>query len=342
MMTADDSAFPHSSVKGSLLAKGGMGIAKRIYAGEQIVSEAAIDSVSPSTGSILSNGGASFASQVYSGGIMVSKSTQASESYTTGSLVSIGGTGVALNIYAGSVIVSESTMEATAATAASLMSKGGLGVTYDMYAGEALVVTNTANADDTISGSIVTPAGITAAKSAYFGGQVVSIIDDDKRAAITDSLVLAHSTTTGAPENDIGVGISVSIEDQGDQAKSAALDFSLDDKSEGSEDVELTISLMSGGSLVTAATLTGELLTIADGMVMSTGTVSQSTNINTGVTLNAESGIITTQTATTAANSCDSFAVTNSKVLSSSIVFVSIIRYTGSLIINNPPDAKVS
>jgi hypothetical protein len=319
-----------------------MGVAKRIYAGEQIIAGATEDATSATTGSLLTTGGAGFASQVYSGGVFVSKSTEASSSSITGSLVSIGGTGVALNIYAGSAIVVEGTTEATAATAGTLVSKGGLAVTYDMYAGGALVVTDTTNAVDTISGSIVTPGGLSAAKSAYFGGQIVSLIDDAADAAITNMLTLAHSTS-GTLANNIGVGISVAIEDQGDQTKSGALDFTLDDKTDGSEDTKATLSLMSGGSLITAATLTGELCHITDGMYWTSGgTVSQATDINTGVTLNKESGVITTQTATTAAHGCDSFVVSNSKVVGTSIVFVSIVQYTGSLIINNPPDAKVS
>ena len=52
--------------------------------------------------------------------------------------------------------------------------------------------------------------------------------------------------------------------------------------------------------------------------------------------------MITTQTATTAAHGCDAFVVTNSKVLSTSIVFVSMGSYSGSLIIENPATAKVS
>ena len=100
-------------------------------------------------------------------------------------------------------------------------------------------------------------------------------------------------------------------------------------------------ALITGGSMVTAATLTSDLLDVRDGVKMNSGTVSQATDINTGVTINAESGVITTQSASTSAKSCDSFIVTNNKVLSTTAIFSMIRKYTGSLIITAPPTAKV-
>ena len=67
--------------------------------------------------------------------------------------------------------------------------------------------------------------------------------------------------------------------------------------------------------MVTALDFTANVFAIRDSLRFgSAGTVSQATDINTGVTLNKESGVITTQTATTAAHGCDAFVVTNSKV----------------------------
>lgn len=55
------------------------------------------------------------------------------------------------------------------------------------------------------------------------------------------------------------------------------------------------------------------------------GTVTQATSISTGVTLNAQSGVITTVSLTTAADTdCGTFTVTNSKCYSDSVVLVTI------------------
>jgi hypothetical protein len=339
----DDGYSIYSSTKQSLLTKGGAGVAKRIYAGTSIVAEgttAAEDSVE---GALLTTGGAGFASQVYSGGVLVSKSTQASTSSTTGSLIVIGGVGIAANIYAGGAIVAEGTTAASDANGGSLVSKGGLGVPQRLYSGSAVVVTGTTNAVDKISGSIVSAGGISATGSVYIGGTYVVGLDDDSVANdLTNQLVMSHSTS-GTPTNGIGIGISVALEDQGDIQKSAGWTFQLDDVTNGNEDTSSTMTLIESGSLVTALEFTADKLSIRDAMRFeSGGTVTQATNINQGVTINKESGVITTQSASTAAHDCDAFTVTNNKCLSTSAVYVSMNHYTGSLIITNPATAKVS
>ena len=57
--------------------------------------------------------------------------------------------------------------------------------------------------------------------------------------------------------------------------------------------------------------------------------VTQATSITNGVTVNAESGVITTVSSTLASNASASFVVTNSKVLASSQVLVSV-NYAGN------------
>jgi hypothetical protein len=278
---------------------------------------------------------------VYTGGVVVSKSTEAAQSSVTGSLLAMGGAGVALNIYAGGAVVAEGTTQATTADGGSLVSKGGLGVPQRIYSGGALVVTGTTQAVDKISGSIVTSGGVSAAGSVYLGGTYVAGLDDNvANAAITNELFIGH-TTTGTATNGIGVGISVAIEDQGDMQKSAGWTFELDDATEASEDVSSEMVLIEGGSLVTAMTFTSEKMSIRDALRMEGGVVSQLTNINTGVTLHKESGVITTQAATTGAGDCDAFTVTTSRVLSTSAVFVSMGFYSGSLIITNPVSSNV-
>jgi hypothetical protein len=61
------------------------------------------------------------------------------------------------------------------------------------------------------------------------------------------------------------------------------------------------------------------------------GTISQGTNISTGVTLTNLTGVITTQAATAAANAGHLFTVTNTLVTANSVVVASIIDYTGAV-----------
>lgn len=57
------------------------------------------------------------------------------------------------------------------------------------------------------------------------------------------------------------------------------------------------------------------------------GTVTQLTSISTGVTLNAQSGVITTVSLTTAADTdCGTFVVTNNKCFSNSVVLVTLLN----------------
>jgi hypothetical protein len=63
--------------------------------------------------------------------------------------------------------------------------------------------------------------------------------------------------------------------------------------------------------------------------IISTANVTQSSSITSGVTVNAEAGVITTVSSTLAADASASFVVTNSKVLATSKVLVSV-QYAGN------------
>lgn len=58
--------------------------------------------------------------------------------------------------------------------------------------------------------------------------------------------------------------------------------------------------------------------------------VTQATSITTGVTLNSQTGVITTRSAATGAQSAQSFIVSNSSMNTDSIVLSNIIGYNGS------------
>lgn len=78
--------------------------------------------------------------------------------------------------------------------------------------------------------------------------------------------------------------------------------------------------------------------TFTGGLVLDQGTVSQATNINTDVTLNANSGVITTQTATTSAATVETgFTLNNSRITAASVVKCQIVGYSGAYITNGLP-----
>lgn len=68
-------------------------------------------------------------------------------------------------------------------------------------------------------------------------------------------------------------------------------------------------------------------------------TVTQATDINTAVTANGSSGVITTVSATTTHGETDSFVVNNSTCTSTSVVVATLCGYTGT---NLPPMVTVS
>jgi hypothetical protein len=251
--------------------------------------------------------------------------------------------GVAQNIYAGAAIIAEGTMVSISKTTGSLLTKGGMGVAGKAYVGNMMVVEGTQAAVDSISGSMITAGGIGAAKSLYTAGQLVASIDDAVTNAVTDVLVLKHSTNDeNGPSNGIGVGISIGIEDAGGLAEAAKLDWTLSRATSTQEDSDFEVKLMFGGTMTSSLKATASLLTLNGGLKMSSGTVTQSTNLQTGVTVNKYSGVITTATGTTVAGGCEGFPFSNSKIETTSIVQVSIMSYSGTYGTNGIPTVAIS
>lgn len=86
----------------------------------------------------------------------------------------------------------------------------------------------------------------------------------------------------------------------------------------------------------TAATYSGNLAVggvLGINGTLATGTknnVTQATSITTGVTVNGSSGTIITFNGTYAANSANTFTVTNNICTSTSLVFLSILQFSGT------------
>lgn len=86
----------------------------------------------------------------------------------------------------------------------------------------------------------------------------------------------------------------------------------------------LLASSNESGKVEFTADITPESVTIEK------GTVTQITSINTGVTVNAAAGVITTFLADTLADNTDVFTVTNSSVTATSVVLTNIQDYAGT------------
>ncbi len=86
--------------------------------------------------------------------------------------------------------------------------------------------------------------------------KVVHGIDDTINSAITDVVVLSH-TTSNAPSNGVGVGISMGIEDAGGLVEAGAIDFLLNDAADASvAQFEVKTANGGGGATVTALSAT--------------------------------------------------------------------------------------
>lgn len=94
-----------SSTTGSIVAKGGMGIAENIYAGSAIVAEGTTVSSSSVTGSLLTKGGLGVAGKAYFGDMLMVESTTAAVNHVSGAIVTAGGMGVAKSVYSGGQVV---------------------------------------------------------------------------------------------------------------------------------------------------------------------------------------------------------------------------------------------
>lgn len=177
---------------------------------------------------------------------------------------------------------------------------------------------------------------------------------DNALSEITSNATLKAQALTNLGLADVaGVGIEVA------SGKTLAVSNSL--TLAGTDGTTMTfpstsgsIATLGGAQIFTGAKTigSGTSLTVAGlfqvtsiasrAMNLGGGTVSQATNVNTDVTVNAASGVITTQSASTAAQAYEAgFTVTNSTVAAASVVLARIADYSGTLSTNGIPDVKV-
>lgn len=138
---------------------------------------------------------------------------------------------------------------------------------------------------------------------------------------VTTTAVASNISHTGA------AGVDLTVE-------STAGSLNLNGGEAAADAVHVQANNAAGGVTITAGTGGLTLAPVAD--------VSQATDITTGVTTNGRSGVITTQSATAAADSSHTFTVTNSHVTATSVILVSINNYSGTIDTNGIPQVIVS
>jgi hypothetical protein len=111
----------------------------------------------------------------------------------------------------------------------------------------------------------------------------------------------------------------------------------------GSDGVD-TLTVNAVTTFVNAASFNGNITlgnAATDTITTTKGTVTQATNITTGVTLNATNGRITTQAATAAAGASQTFTVSNNLVSAGSVILLTIQDYAGTFTTNGIPIVNV-
>lgn len=121
-------------------------------------------------------------------------------------------------------------------------------------------------------------------------------------------------------------------------------DASTQNISVGTDNTARTITLgnTTGGTGVVVRCGTSGLTVSGTGAIsLPKSAVTQQTSITTAVTINAPTGVITTQAASAGAGTAQSFTVNNSLVTSNSTVLVTITNYSGTLFTNGVPIVQV-
>ncbi len=129
VITITNTTDSTTSITGSLITSGGIGLSKQITIGTNCKVLGTTDSTSSISGSLITAGGLGVAKAVFVG------SSSSSSLTSNGSIVTAGGIGVAKNILAGDQIKTNSTTASTSTTSGSIVAGGGLGVAGAINAG---------------------------------------------------------------------------------------------------------------------------------------------------------------------------------------------------------------
>jgi hypothetical protein len=204
-----------------LIASGGLGIARNVYTGGDVVVQATTASTTSLTGALLTAGGLGVKLNANVGGMLkvagqvVALATTQSTGSSIGSLLVMGGLGVAKNTHIGGTLTvagattlsgaatMSDTTGSTSTTIGSLILAGGLGVAQNVYTGGDVVVQATTASTTSLTGALLTAGGLGVKLNANVGG-TLTVAQAVTATATTDST----TSTTGSLIVSGGLGVS--------------------------------------------------------------------------------------------------------------------------------------
>jgi hypothetical protein len=166
VLTVNNTTTSTSSITGSAIIKGGLGVAENIYSGGTLNNTG---SVNLATASGTTTIGATTAATISTAGVLTVNNTTTSTSSITGSAIIKGGLGVAENIYLGGTL--NNTGAVNLATSSGTTTIGNITAATISTAG-LLTVNNATDSSGISSGSINTLGGLGITKSVYIGGEL--------------------------------------------------------------------------------------------------------------------------------------------------------------------------
>jgi hypothetical protein len=169
---------------------------------------------------------------------------------------------------------------------------------------------------------------------ATFAVEPIVAIDQAGTNAVVDAMTL-RVTSTGTPAAGLGVALVFETENDAPATHEAGrIEVDWATETAASEDSDMRFDVYDGGSKVTplaiigatpSVLVTGNLDVTGDITLTDGGTVTQTTNISTGVTLNTHSGQITCVTNPSIAAAAEAtFTVTNSVVNTLDTIIVNV------------------
>jgi len=197
------------ATSGSFVTSGGVGIAKNLNVGGDVIFLSTTFSTSTSTGSIICSGGVGIGSDLYvdgtvtgnstiNGVVIFGRGTIDSSNVSSGSIVTSGGAGIAKNLYVGGnissndiiqglTINSNGTYDSSNISSGSLVTLGGAGIAKNLYVGgtiygsvigslstNSLHLTDTIDSSDVSTGTLIVDGGSGIAKNLNVGGNISS------------------------------------------------------------------------------------------------------------------------------------------------------------------------
>jgi hypothetical protein len=284
---------------GSIQTDGGVGITKKLHVGGTIRVDDTEEATNFTSGSIQTDGGVGITKKLHVGGTVRVDDTEEAINPTSGSIQTDGGVGIAKKLHVGGTVKVDDTLNATTAGSASITTDGGIGLVKDIYVGGDIILNGreinssvgvTAirlmNANDvevvgdlTVTGNNINSAGAPVIE--FFGASSANVrIENDlevKGGTIssgTSDLEL-YATTVTVP-NILKIAKIEPI-----SAVNPSIFFTGGNVVIGSGGLQIEANTIAGNTGTTAITMSGADVTIADDLIVTDQTTSNSYLTNT-------------------------------------------------------------